>query len=792
MITQNILNNTWFRMPAGWFLGLTSLIAIVSATTSALKAEELHDTPKLEITFAKYSEPATNKSAGCLIVSSTGDPSQRKIYCRYSYQRTSLCDEKNGVNLSKIRLDVGINAHDNLTAWLTTQFPNHRLTAEAITETLAFISNDDPEFPQRKTVFGQSPQTIHLTKLETLPPPKQYQTVPQKGFAWLVHHSIEPQLKNRLVLEPDESQPDNISTNTSENRSDNNLDQNASESQSTDTATDNSMNHPSLEGTQLINRQSEAEVSESIQPTTLLKFNQNTKENVPLLLGIVLLVLIVIFVILALLWFFLTKKTHSRLVTEISRELSSQLENQFYQLQTQQQNQYKTSSLQNQTLSDDIKNLLHSDLEQIQANFFYELKKIKREFVLSKLQPSFWKQPPNESDSEPAQQPQMGTWQTDVKDELAFSQQMNQLEQEKRRLEQVLNTTKNKLSSEQEQRDKFETALEKTKNELNTVFKQYRLEQEQRQKNDQALEEALKTRQTLSQQNETELSKRQQLEKELEDARNALQTLSQQYQHEQTQHQQLETSLENQHTQPELENAQNQIKTLQENQQTLKNLLTKRFRLVQPGTTELSDWTAALMEQPETWYWAQPALLGELLACEAQVNQIKEQQKNHEMVELLELDNLLWQWNILVGELFDSDSQLWTVLRETGSGKWLNQLLRANDLLQTYFQEHSQLTLLSKHLSNVSGILEAMFVEMGIELKKPKLLAEVPDYVPESHCRDSLEPTLKKLIESQIQERTKTEPRLVVDIETYGFVTADNPNAEVRVVISTPEESEHT
>jgi len=85
-----------------------------------------------------------------------------------------------------------------------------------------------------------------------------------------------------------------------------------------------------------------------------------------------------------------------------------------------------------------------------------------------------------------------------------------------------------------------------------------------------------------------------------------------------------------------------------------------------------------------------------------------------------------------------------------------------------------------------------MFVEMGIELKKPKLLAEVPDYVPESHCRDSLEPTLKKLIESQIQERTKTEPRLVVDIETYGFVTADNPNAEVRVVISTPEESEHT
>lgn len=794
MITQNRpifvkgWNNTWFQIPAfgGLFLGFMSLIGIVTAAqpsaTPTLMAENGNNTPNLEMTFAKYSEPAKDKAAGCLIVSSTVDPTQRKIYCRYSYQQVSLCDEKSGVNFSNIRLDVGINAHNNLTTWLISEFPNHRLTAKTITETLAFISNDERKFPNGKKVFGQSPETIILTKLETLPPPEQYQTVPQKGFAWLVHHSIEPQLKKRLVLEPDES---NTATNTSENLSDNTLlDQNASNSQSNHATTDNSkiLINPS-EGTQLNNIQSEAGISESIQLTTPIDFNHYAQ----LLLGIVLLVVIIILAIL--LWFFLAKKAHTQLVSEISREMSSMLENQYYQLQTQQQKQYKTSSQQNQTLSEEIKNSLHSDIEQIQANFFYELKKIKREMALSKLQPNFWKQP-NESDSEqPAQQ--SGTWQTDVKDELAFSQQMNQLEQEKRRLEQLLNTTKNKLSSEEEQRDKIEAALEQTKNELNTVFKQYRLEQEQRQKLEKALEEAMKNRQTLSQQNENEQTKYQQIEKELEETQNALQTLSQQY--EQTERQQLETTLEKSnpitHHQPELENAQNQIKTLQENQQTLQNLLSKRFRIVKPGTTELFDWTTALIEQPETWYWAQPALLGELLACETQVNQIKEQQKNHEIVELLELDTILWHWNTLIGQVFDSDSQLWPVLRETGSGKWLNLILRANDLLQTYFQEEYQWTELSKHLSNVSGILEAMFVEMGIELKKPKLLAEVPDYVPENHCREVLEPALKKLIKSQLQERSKTE-RWVVDIETYGFVTADNPNADVRVVISTPEESE--
>ncbi|OQY53554.1 MAG: hypothetical protein B6247_14790 [Candidatus Parabeggiatoa sp. nov. 2] len=202
---------------------------------------------------------------------------------------------------------------------------------------------------------------------------------------------------------------------------------------------------------------------------------------------------------------------------------------------------------------------------------------------------------------------------------------------------------------------------------------------------------------------------------------------------------------------------QQQLETLTENQQTLQNVLHGRFRLVKPESTDFSHWTTALIEQQGTWRWAQPALLAELLACETSLKQIKEQgdKKARNILTLLELDNLLKHWNTLVAHFFDSDTELWQHLYRLDNGKWLNRLL-----------------------------------EMGVQLIKPQLLEKVPDDVPEKYYNYQPHPILKQLVKSQVLEKLKTVPKFVVDIDTYGFITADNPKPDVRVFVGSPAEWE--
>jgi hypothetical protein len=236
--------------------------------------------------------------------------------------------------------------------------------------------------------------------------------------------------------------------------------------------------------------------------------------------------------------------------------------------------------------------------------------------------------------------------------------------------------------------------------------------------------------------------------------------------------------------------AQTELQTVTE--KTLQNLLHGRFRLVKPKGTDFSDWTTALIEQQGTWRWAQPALLAELLACETQVNRIKKQgdEKAQNILALLALDNLLKHWNTLVAQRFDSDTELWQHLNRLDNGKWLHRLLRASDLLQTYFKQEQPLHLLTQHLSNVAGILQALFSEIGVQLLKPQLLEKVPDDVPEKYYIYQPHPILKQLVKPQVLEKLKTVPKFVVDIERYGFVTDDTPKADIRVFVSSPAEWE--
>jgi hypothetical protein len=244
-----------------------------------------------------------------------------------------------------------------------------------------------------------------------------------------------------------------------------------------------------------------------------------------------------------------------------------------------------------------------------------------------------------------------------------------------------------------------------------------------------------------------------------------------------------------------LENASDKMKTLSQHEQTLQKVLSERFHLHQPENADFSQWVTALIKQTGVWRWLQPILLGEQLVCEPIVNDIKENgsEKDQQILELLHLDSIMTHWEPLVGQAFDSNDQFFAYLRDLDGGNWLNGLLSAHDVLHSYFHDEKSFKLLSQHLSNVSGILLAMFVEMGITFKNPKILEEVPSYVLGTNYVYTPSPRLKALVKPQVQKMLKEmDKAFVVNVERYGFVTADNPNAaaEVRVFVSSPVEWE--
>jgi len=221
-----------------------------------------------------------------------------------------------------------------------------------------------------------------------------------------------------------------------------------------------------------------------------------------------------------------------------------------------------------------------------------------------------------------------------------------------------------------------------------------------------------------------------------------------------------------------------EIQRLTQNEQSLQLLLFERFRLLKPEDSEFSYWTRTVIEQEGVWRWLQPSLLGELLVCEPIVNAIKEKgfEKDQQILALLHLDNIIKQWQILITKVYESNEALWENLRNIENGKWLNQLLRADDVLKSYFPEEKHLKLLSQHLSNVNQILRSAFVEMGISFINPKIFEPV-----ENQNINRLY-TLDTLLKNQIQDKLNTNEEFIVDIESYGFGIDGNPEAAIAEV----------
>ncbi|HDN25790.1 MAG TPA: hypothetical protein ENG03_01575 [Thioploca sp.] len=861
--------NALFQAIAFCLLLLGSVgVGVAYAQEQGLAQSAGTGTPSHEIAFAKVSDTVDKpeKTAGCVIVWLASKPDTKHIYCRYELGKNAkfLRDNDIGINLSDVKLYPSQNQtkfEEKIQAWFKKKLKLENLAPNELQLIAELMSSTEETFSPN-SLFPIQPPTrydfvLPNSSLASNERKAGDKKLDYKTFAAEVHRSIPKKMAEIANKEASTAKQVAASQVTAAD--------DKTEADKVDKKAAGEVDEEAADNKEAKETDDKANADTTLTDNKLSELEDTIAQ---LWFGIIL----VPVVILALLGFFLAKK-NTHLVTELRNDISSALDEKIYQLQKQQQIEYKTTSQQ------------HFD------KLRDELKNVRLEPLVQQLTPEKPEEPaisarPSKPESEPTPPPR----QSEVKAQLASSKRNQELEQEKNRLEHDLKTAQNQLSSEQEQReqtdktlketlDKLNTATnkhqlahnalegirtqlnqvlensqqmpeyaeaEKTLDGLKTVITQYTGEKDKREKADKVLkdirtelnkvvkaklaedEDAEKTlesiqtgvntvirtlrtkdkelktltqhEQALQQDVLTALIReplddsKEWTEKRLEELRTEInqslektkterESLSQQYETEKTTRQLRDVALEE---------AQTELKTLTENQQTLQNVLHGRFRLVKPENIDFSHWTTALIEQQGTWRWAQLTLVGELLACETSVKQIKEQgdKKAHDILATLELDKPLEQWNTLVGHLFESDTQLWKALRDTDGGKWLNRLLRASDLLQAYFKQEQQFGLLSQHLSNVSGILQAVCAEMDVQLIKPQLLEKVPDDIPENNYRYTPYKLFKTLVKPQVLEKLKTVPKFVVDIETYGFVTADNPKPDVRVFVSSPAEWE--
>ena len=343
------------------------------------------------------------------------------------------------------------------------------------------------------------------------------------------------------------------------------------------------------------------------------------------------------------------------------------------------------------------------------------------------------------------------------------NEQLRSEKAQRKKAGENLEDTEEQLEKITRQHQKVEDKLQDTERELNTVSQQYNAEHGEYKKAKKAIEDVQENLDTVSRQYKAEQSKNQQAGKALKDALQRVKTLS--------------------------ENKQVLQTTLSENEKVLQTVSRERYRLI-TDDTDFSDWI--------NWQRLQPVFAGVFSDCETIINDINKNgaEKDKEILELLYFDSILKHGKILASEQSLSDSELWTYLRGIDKSKWLNNLLRANDFLQTYFPDEPKFTftLLSERLSSVTGLLRVMFKKHGGKILHPKLLEEVPDYVlPKYRMPGNFHPNLRALVKQKVQERAQKNvsqnvSQFVVDIEMYGFVTAESPNADVRVWVYNPVE----
>ncbi|MEN8219316.1 MAG: hypothetical protein ABFS56_23735 [Pseudomonadota bacterium] len=234
-------------------------------------------------------------------------------------------------------------------------------------------------------------------------------------------------------------------------------------------------------------------------------------------------------------------------------------------------------------------------------------------------------------------------------------------------------------------------------------------------------------------------------------------------------------------TKTKLLEVQNQHKRMTESLQTL---MEERFGVIQLGLLP------QLSKQEGTWRWLQNVLAAQYNnSYDAFLNvENLHEPECDKIIELLNIKSILTHWHDFITDNphFESDQRLLGLLEARDAGMWLSNVLRADELLKTYFSDKTQLKSLATPLAIAAIMLQAALQELGVEVTKPVLLESPPATLPKSARKEASNPLLMELVHGKVMPKLQSEKtgKLVVDIERYGFVTQGTPKTAMKVLVA--------
>ena len=231
-----------------------------------------------------------------------------------------------------------------------------------------------------------------------------------------------------------------------------------------------------------------------------------------------------------------------------------------------------------------------------------------------------------------------------------------------------------------------------------------------------------------------------------------------------------------------------EVKTRQERMhKSLESLMLKRFRVIKPAEISIDELLVKLTKQGGTWQWYQQVLSSQYEACKKAMKEVQalNNPQYDKILNLLNIDKILLHSREFITDnlFFETDEKLLGRMQAINGGTWLSKVLRADDLFKTYFSDIKELKPLANRIAVTAMMLEAALEEMGVEVIKPELLQKPSGKLPESAYKSASNRLLMELTHDKvISKLSDKEPKLVVDIDKYGFATQDNPNPSMTIL----------
>jgi hypothetical protein len=239
-------------------------------------------------------------------------------------------------------------------------------------------------------------------------------------------------------------------------------------------------------------------------------------------------------------------------------------------------------------------------------------------------------------------------------------------------------------------------------------------------------------------------------------------------------------------------NKNSKVDLLQKIQNALSNekMYLKEDEIKRIAKAVSQEVTPQLSKQKGTWWWLQNVLValhGNYKNAVLAVQNLHDSECD-KIIKLLNLESILTHWRDFITDNphFESDQKLLRLLEARDASMWLSNILRADELLKTYFSDKAQLKSLATPLTIAAIMLQAALQELGVEVTKPVLLESPPASLPQSARKKAENPLLMELVHRKVMPKLQSEKtgKLVVDIERYGFVTQGTQQTAMKVLVA--------